>query len=174
MISLFANDAAPGFDHPLQLLRACHAKILRQCDILQKLEAHLADKGCDTQVQQAATGILRYFDTAGQLHHQDEEEDLFPALRSISDLPLLDRLLAEHEAMLAAWDALRPALVQLAAGHGTNLDAAVTDAFITRYTGHIATENTALLPVAERILSSKQLMQIGRSMSRRRGATEVS
>jgi len=30
----------------------------------------------------AAQGILRYFDTAGQLHHQDEEQDLFPALHA--------------------------------------------------------------------------------------------
>ncbi len=45
---------------------------------LQKLAAHLPVHGCDQQVQQAAQGILRYFDTAGQFHHQDEEEIYSP------------------------------------------------------------------------------------------------
>src|SRR5665811_554026 len=110
MISFTSSESAPSFDDPLEMLRACHGKILRQCDTLQKLAAHLTSRGCDTQVQQAAQGILRYFDTAGQFHHQDEEQDLFPALRASAgvDTALLERLLSEHIVMLSAWDALRP------------------------------------------------------------------
>ncbi|HEX5338277.1 MAG TPA: hemerythrin domain-containing protein, partial [Gallionella sp.] len=74
MISLTSTPAAPSFDHPLGMLHACHGKILRQCDTLTKLAAHLSRNGCDEQARQAAQGILRYFDTAGQFHHQDEEE----------------------------------------------------------------------------------------------------
>ncbi len=172
MISLTPSDTAPGFDHPLELLRACHGKILKQCDTLQKLSLHIKTKGCDTQAMQAAAGILRYFDTAGQFHHQDEEQDLFPVLRACSGMQteLLDRLLHEHEGMQVAWDALRPALEQLARGGYVELDAAVCGNFIGRYTVHIETENNSLLPLAEKLLSAQQLVDAGRKMAQRRGA----
>jgi len=176
MISFASNAAAPSFDHPLEMLRACHGKILRQCEILQKLAVHLGKNGCDTQVQQATLGILRYFETAGQFHHLDEEENLFPALRASDDfdqtpLPaLLERLLAEHVGMLAAWDALRPVLVQLSEGKQVLLDAATMNNFITRYTDHIAIENAELLPLAAERLTLQQLESIGQKMAERRGA----
>lgn len=170
MIPFIATPAAPSFDHPLQMLRACHGKILRQCDTLQKLAVHLPQHGCDTQAQQAANGILRYFDSAGQFHHQDEEENLFPALRAAADLPLLDRLQQEHVVMASAWQALRTALAQLAEGQQVRLTAALTEPFITRYTAHIALENAELLPLAEKLLSAQQLELIGQKMAERRGA----
>lgn len=172
MIPFIAAPAAPSFDDPLHMLRACHGKILRQCDTLQKMQSHQQQHGCDEQIQQAAAGILRYFDTAGQFHHQDEEADLFPALRCAvgMDTRLLDRLLAQHVDMLAAWDALRPVLVELAAGKQAALEATLTNAFISRYTGHIAIENTELLPMAAALLTPQQRDGIGRNMAERRGA----
>jgi hemerythrin-like domain-containing protein len=172
MISLNALNTAAGFDDPLQMLRACHGKILQQCATLTKLAAHIEGKGCDTQAQQAASGILRYFDTAGKFHHQDEEENLFPALLDCpdTDTGLLTRLLAEHEGMLSAWTALRPALAQLAACHEVVLNSVLIEDFIVRHTGHIAIENAQLLPMAARLLSPQQIMSIGRQMSERRGA----
>ncbi len=176
MISISSGETAPSFDHPLEMLRACHGKILRQCDTLQKLAAHLERKGCDPQVQQAARGILRYFDTAGQFHHHDEEQDLFPALRAAADTDkpsleaLLERLLSEHVIMLASWEALHPVLSQLAAGEQVALDAAVMNNFITRYSDHIAIENAELLPLAPKLLTLQQLKTIGQKMAERRGA----
>ncbi len=174
MISLtpaLSGQAAPSFDHPLEMLRACHGKILRQCDTLNKMPEHLVNKGCDAQIQQAAQGILRYFDTAGQFHHQDEEEDLFPVLRTITGMntALLDRLLAEHIVMLSAWTALRPTLQQLAEGNETTLPDTLTYPFITAYTDHIAIENGELLPMAEQLLNQQQLIKLGRKMAERRG-----
>jgi hemerythrin-like domain-containing protein len=167
------DETAPGFDHPLEMLRACHGKILRQCDTLHKLAAHLEIKGCDTQAMLAAQGILRYLDTAGQLHHQDEEQDLFPALHAAlgMDTALLERLLSEHVVMLAAWDALRPTLLQLVAGHDVKLPVVLTEKFIAGYTAHINIENAELLPLAARLLSPQQMEQMGRRMAERRGAS---
>ncbi|MDO9010841.1 MAG: hemerythrin domain-containing protein [Gallionella sp.] len=177
MISIISGATAPSFDHPLEMLRACHGKILRQCDTLQKLAAHLERKGCDQQAQQAAQGILRYFDTAGQFHHQDEEQNLFPALRAAAGADnltlnaLLERLLAEHVFMLAAWEALHPVLLKLAQGNQATLTADLSENFISRYTDHIAIENAELLPFAARLLDLQQMELIGRRMAERRGAT---
>jgi len=176
MISLTSGAAAPGLDNPLEILHACHGKIQRQLDTLKKLAAHLPVHGCDRQAQQAAQSILRYFDTAGQFHHQDEEENLFPALLAMT-VPdqtqlkaLIGRLLAEHVVMFAAWSELRAVLVKLAAGINTPLPDALVENLTVSYTGHIDLEETELLPLAARLLSPRQLMQLGKCMAERRGA----
>ena len=69
-----------GFEAPLEMLSACHARIEQQCATLQRLVPHVASHGADTQARSAAAGVMRYFDTAAVDHHADEEVDLFPAL----------------------------------------------------------------------------------------------
>jgi hemerythrin-like domain-containing protein len=176
MITFTSAEPAPTFDRPLEMLHACHGKILHQCETLQKLAVHLSSNGCDQQARQAAQDILRYFDTAGQFHHQDEEENVFPALRLAagSTQPrlrdLLGRLLSEHIVMLGAWNALRPFLLQVAEGTDTQLPDALAAKFINSYTGHIAVEESELLPLAARLLSPQQTAAIGKRMAERRGA----
>ena len=175
MISFAAIEAAANFNNPLAMLHACHGKILAQCVTLRKLSSHLDSNGCDLQAQQAAQNILRYFDTSGQFHHQDEEENLFPTLRLCADAEkpnvdaLLDRLLSDHVVMAAAWSELRGVLLQLAKGENEPLDETLLAKFITSYTDHIAVEERDLLPLAARLLSPQQTAQIGKHMAERRG-----
>lgn len=176
MISFASGAAAPSFDHPLEMLHACHGKIQRQLDTLQKLSAHLPAHGCDKQAQQAAQSILRYFDTAGQFHHQDEEENLFPTLIAL-DVPnkdeikaLIDRLLAQHAVMFSAWSDMRAILVKIAEGENTPLPEAMIERLSGNYTRHIQLEETELLPLSARLLSTQRLAEIGKSMAQRRGA----
>jgi pyridoxamine 5'-phosphate oxidase len=158
------------------MLHACHGKIQRQLGTLQKLAAHLPEHGCDQQAQQAAQSILRYFDTSGQFHHQDEEENLFPTLLAL-DIPdkaqvkkLIERLLGQHVVMFAAWDETRAVLVKLAEGINTPLPEELTGKLINTYTRHIYFEETELLPLAAHLLSPGQIVELGRSMAERRGA----
>lgn len=176
MISFASGEAAPSFDHPLEMLHACHGKIKRQLDTLQKLAAHLPTHGCDKQAQQAAQGILRYFDTAGQFHHQDEEENLFPTLLAMA-VPdkaevetLVDRLLGQHVVMFAAWSDVRAVLVKLAEGVNTPLPEALVEKLASTYSRHIHLEETELLPLSARLLSPQQIMALGKNMAERRGA----
>jgi pyridoxamine 5'-phosphate oxidase len=176
MISLTSGDAAPGLDNPLEILHACHGKIKRQLDTLQKLVAHLPVHGADQQAQQAAQAILRYFDTAGQFHHQDEEENLFPTLLALDvkdkeeiDM-LVDRLLAQHVVMFAAWSEVRAVLVKIAEGINAPLHEALIERLSGSYTRHIALEEAELLPLSARLLSPQQIMELGKNMAHRRGA----
>jgi len=176
MISLNSGAAAPSFDHPLELLHACHGKIHQQLDTLQKLATHLPVHGCDQQVQQAAQGILRYFDSAGQFHHQDEEENLFPALLALNTpekanvKALIENLLAQHAVMFAAWSEVRAVLVKLAEGVNTPLPKALVEKLVGSYTPHIELEETELLLLSARLLSPQQIMEMGKCMAQRRGA----
>ncbi|MEW5903358.1 MAG: hemerythrin domain-containing protein [Pseudomonadota bacterium] len=166
------DSAAPGFDAPLQMLRACHGRITAQCTTLQRLHQHLQAQGNDAQAVQAARAILRYFDMAGRFHHQDEEQDLFPLLRASGSpqaAEYIDRLLQEHRTLDEAWQDLRPLLVAIAEHHAHALDGAVVERFNHGYAQHIAFENAHLLPLAERVLDAAQLQQLGRSMAARRG-----
>lgn len=171
MNNLIGGTAAPSFDDPLEMLLACHGRIQAQCATLNKLLAHLPQHGCDTQAQQAARAIMRYFDSAGRHHHDDEEKDLFPLLRASSSSEahaLVTRLLGEHQVMDAAWQRLRSYLTGLADGKLAALDAAAAEHFIGVYDRHIALENSQLLPLAKQLLTAAQLETLGRSMAARR------
>lgn len=172
MINLPGNAVAPTFDTPLEMLRACHGRIMDQCGTLHKLLQHLAAHGCDVQAQQAARAILRYFDTAGQYHHQDEELDLFPLLLASQNSEaseLIGKLLRDHKEMEAAWLRLRQPLLDITEGHTTTLDASAVRNFSSVYERHIDLENAQLLPLSARLLSAGQINDLGNKMAARRG-----
>lgn len=50
---------APGFDDPLALLRACHARILRQCETLGIMAERLAGGGLTPELRDAAAAARR-------------------------------------------------------------------------------------------------------------------
>lgn len=170
-MELFPTNA-PGFDDPVGVLRACHARIERNLATLLKLPAHLREAGCDAEAREALTRIVRYFTSAAQDHHADEECDLFPLLRELE--PGLDAVLgaleAEHQELDAAWRALAPLL-----GRPEDLPrevAALTVAgehFAAVYRRHIAREEAQVLAPAASLLSTVHRQRIGAAMAARRG-----
>lgn len=177
-LSLPGHSApAVGFEVPLEMLAACHLRVQDQCATLLRLAPHVAANGSDAAAQQASAAVMRYFDTAAGLHHEDEERDLFPALiESMAGadarcvLDLTTTLTAEHRELEGHWRALRAVLVRIAAGEPAALAADRVDRFAQRYDQHIAREETELLPLARRLLSEAELDRIGLSMRLRRGA----
>lgn len=163
---------APGYDDPLEMLRACHGRIQAQCATLEKLLRYLPEHGSDLQARQAALAVLRYFDTAGQHHHTDEEQDLFPVLRATANVSaqhLIAHLLERHIELNTAWNDLRIRLTCIAAGTDSLLEKPIVRDFIALYQTHIALENAQLLPLAKELLDAAQIETLGRKMSARRG-----
>ena len=164
--------AAPGFDRPLDVLEACHGRIARQCDTLDKLLAHLPAHGADAQAQQAAAAVLTYFDTAAVHHHDDEERNLFPLLEQAGApgaCDLVETLTLEHEAHALLWRRLRPQLAQIAEGQAAALDEALTRRFVALNRSHLEFENTHVLPLARQTLDAAAIERLGRAMAARRG-----
>ena len=166
---------APGFDEPLEMLNACHGRVLAQLDTLRRLLPHLARHGADDQARQAAGAILRYFDTAARHHHDDEEVDLIPAMRASAPPTLrprveavCERILAEHARMYALWAALRPQLGEVRLGVLAALDEALATELDQLYRQHIDFEESELLPLAREVLDDPQLAPIGAAMTARR------
>ncbi|MHB8345603.1 MAG: hemerythrin domain-containing protein [Acidiferrobacterales bacterium] len=162
---------APGFDQPLWMLRACHARVLRQCDTLIQVAQYLGDKGATAEVREAAHQVHRYFSTAGKQHHEDEEQDLFPVLLSLRP-ELADRIYElrfEHREMEHLWERLVPTLADIGSLGDIPAFTYSTIEFRAVYFSHIERENTEILPAAQEAMSPVQLSELGRRMAHRRG-----
>jgi hemerythrin-like domain-containing protein len=163
---------ASGFERPLEVLEACHGRIAKQCDTLDRLLTHFSAHGADAQAQQAARTLLAYFDTAAVDHHDDEERNLFPLLERANApgaCDLVETLTLEHDELALLWRRLRVALKQIEQGESAVLDAVLARRFITLNRSHLEFENTHVLPLARRVLGAAEIESLGRAMAARRG-----
>jgi pyridoxamine 5'-phosphate oxidase len=170
------SDPAPDFDQPVAVLKHCHGRIRKQLATLEKLLAHLPEHGADEQARQAATAVLKYFDKAAHLHHDDEEQDLLPMLLAVAkgdDAATLQALapviLQEHKDMDAMWQDLHEQLTGVADGSGAQLSASIVRRFVQNYQGHMEREEGIVAPMALRLFGPDQMARLGAAMRRRRG-----
>ncbi len=169
-------DSAPSFDQPIAVLKHCHDRIRKQLATLDKLLPHLAAHGADEQAQQAAAAVLKYFDKAAPLHHEDEEIDLVPMLAAVAqgaDAELLDQLvptiLDEHRQMDGMWQILHEELTAVADGSGAAVSGHVVRQFSSMYLSHMEREEGNIAPMAKRLFSPEQMARLGNAMQQRRG-----
>lgn len=174
------HSPGAGFDEPFAMLDACHERVRRSLDLLQRLRQYLQDKGCDESARQAAGDVLRYFDIAAPLHHEDEELHVFPALLAspahASLVPLVQRLQADHVRMAQCWAQARGALQALAQGQCQRFNAAdeaALQAFVASYGDHLRHEDESIYPVAQALLDVGSTQAMGQEMARRRGVGAV-
>jgi hemerythrin-like domain-containing protein len=164
-------------DEPLDTLQACHDKIEFQLGVLENLAAHLAAHGSDETARAAVRAVMRYFDTAAAAHHRDEDEDLFPLLRTAAARDGRDEICAtlyelerEHESMDRLYAELRAALEAIAAGESARLDTELVRRFAWIYRRHMRMEADLLLPYARQVIAPSQRAALGERMAARRQA----
>lgn len=169
-------ESAPDFDQPLAVLRHCHDRIRKQNATLGKLVPHLQMHGADQEAQKAAQAVLKYFQIAAPLHHDDEEIDLLPVLVSIAqnnDLILLKKhvstILSQHEQMASMWKQLELQLAQIASGSASFINEGLVQEFQNLYQEHMHIEETQIAPMAMRLMSTSQMLTLGKAMQQRRG-----
>jgi len=176
--SLPGFDApAVGFEQPFEMLVACHERVKRTLDLLRRLMDHVDAKGHDGSSRSAAADVLRYFDIAAPLHHEDEELHVFPALAASADPQVsaaVTTLQRDHELMAGHWAGLRPVLVQWrddeAAPRIDGTARQTVEAFIGLYATHIAMEEGLVYPAARSHFDAAGLARIGAEMQARRRA----
>ena len=169
-----ANNSLPSFDQPLEMLAACHERIEEKLVLLERLGPHLETKGCDAEAKSAAQAVLRYFDTSGVYHHQDEDADLFPLLRvraagqgRAEIATAIEELEREHETMDAQWRRLRQRLLAVVEGE-PRLDIEEVTRFAWLYRRHMDREGAAVLPFAREVLDAGERATLGERMAARR------
>jgi len=170
-----AATPAAGFEQPFEMLETCHERVHRMLALLDRLVAHVREVGCDTQAQQAARDVMRYFDQAAPQHHRDEELHVFPPLLAHGDpatLALVAQLQQDHLQMESRWSAARRVLADLAEARVDSLPGdqqQLLTLFGTLYGDHIRAEEDIAYPNAHALLDGEALLAMGREMMRRRG-----
>jgi hemerythrin-like domain-containing protein len=167
------------YDHPLDIIEACHERIRRQLALLRKLAAHVRFKGTDAEARDVAAFLLRFFDTTAANHHDDEEDDLFPAIEHFAPSlelnavrALLFQLRGDHKKFEGRWNDMRPRLAAMAEGREGGLTEELAARFDEGYGQHMDFEERDLLPLARRVLPPDAVARLGKSMSRRRGSSQ--
>lgn len=173
-------DTAPGFDRPIEVLAHCHSRIRKQLATLRKLVAYLPSHGADVDAQQAAHAVLRYFNDAAQLHHEDEEDNLLPQLEATASgddaaqlQAMLPGLLEDHRKMANLWQVLDRQLSTIAIGQSAHLSETDVTQFAELYEAHMQGEESVIAPMAKRLFSAGQMQQLGDAMRARRGISNT-
>ncbi len=167
-----------SFSDPTGLLFDCHRRIEMFLKALQSV-ADLGGRSLNDEERRSLEGALRYFREAAPKHNADEEESLFPRLRTLdtsevrSALADVARLEEEHrwaEPLHAEVDRLGQQW--LAQGTLGSEEAGAMQSAIgklqTMYRTHIEFEDRILFPLASRVLSPVQRSEIAGEMATRR------
>jgi hemerythrin-like domain-containing protein len=166
---------APDFDTPFEMLAACHDRVRRSLDLLQRLVAHWQRHGADAQARGAAADVWRYFELAAPQHHLDEERHVIPRLLASGDAALAAaarRMLDDHDRFRALWATLGPALAALRDGAAPDSGwVSAAGEFIARHTdadGHLALEDGLGFPAALAATPQAEWPAMGAEMAARR------
>jgi hemerythrin-like domain-containing protein len=168
------------FADPIGLLSDCHRRIERFVSVLVQVSTEAHGGPLTSERRAALETALRYFREAAPKHTADEEETLFPRLRSLdrpelravlervdsleNDHALADQSHAEVDRLGQAW---------LASGSLSPADAeqfsVLVEGLADLYRGHIAIEEREVFPAAAEVLDRVQHEAMGGEMAARRG-----
>jgi hemerythrin-like domain-containing protein len=168
------------FKDPIGMLGDCHRRIERFLNVLASISSQAKGGPLAEQQKPAVETSLRYFREAAPKHTADEEESLFPRLRSSGSpeietaLSRVDLLEQDHE-RAGKWHDEVDRLCRrwLTEGELAPEDAsrlsAVLEELSQLYRRHIFIEDTELFPLAAKVLSASDRESIGAEMAARRG-----
>ena len=169
-----------SFADPIGLLTDCHRRIERFLSVLAQVSAQAGGGQLTNEQRTALDKALLYFREAAPKHTADEEQTLFPRLRSLecpavsAILARVDALETQHaEAEQSHAEIDRLGRTWLAAGSLPPADATRLSALIAGlmdlYRGHIAIEESEVFPVAVAQISEFERQAMGGEMAARRG-----
>lgn len=169
---------ASNFSDPTGLMSDCHRRIEMFLNTL-RATADFAGRQLGEDERRALDAALRYFREAAPKHNADEEESLFPRLRSVTApevgkvLADVSRLEREHHwaaPLHAEVDRLGQRWLldgELAGGQAQLFHSAIAQ-LDSMYRTHIEFEDQVLFPLASRVLSPSQRAEMAQEMAKRR------
>lgn len=163
------GESAATLDQPIEHLVACHRRIEQRLATLERAATELG--GSEDAARGAIAAAIRFMDTNGAWHTEDEELSLFPRLRPYLDadeLAFVDALESQHREAEEIFQALRSASANLPATlpEYTRLAAQLGEI----YRQHIRSEDEILTKLAKRSLNASELAGITAEMRARREA----
>jgi iron-sulfur cluster repair protein YtfE (RIC family) len=165
-----------GFDDPIGMLIDCHRRIEQFLQILCVVVNRAQSRALTDEEAKAVQSALHYFRVGGQRHTADEEESLFPRLRTESaagNVEELRELESDHRHandLHQAVDAFYTAWIAdgfLSPEDGQRLRSG-TEQLKHLYEEHIQVEEQIVFPRAAAILGSRTIAEIGQEFHDRR------
>lgn len=169
---------ASSLSDPTGLLSDCHRRIEMFLNTL-RAAADFGGRQLGEDERRSLDAALRYFREAAPKHNADEEESLFPRLRSVNaaevEMVLADvsRLEQEHHwaaPLHAEVDRLGQQWLldgELSDGQAQLFHSAIAK-LDSMYRTHIEYEDQVLFPLASRVLSTSQRAEMAQEMAKRR------
>jgi hemerythrin-like domain-containing protein len=168
------------YTNPLGLLSDCHRRIERFLELLITVVYQAAGAKLPTEEREALETALRYFREAAPKHTSDEEESLFPRLRTLQNplaqtaVSMLDVLHEDHETANLAHQEIESLCLQWLADDKLAKESCqhlseLLESLKNIYQRHIAVEDTEVFPLAQKLLNLSQLQAIATEMASRRG-----
>lgn len=171
------------FRQPIEMMKDCHRRIEHFLGVLNKVNAQFGAGELTEEARRALEASLNYFANFAPRHTADEEQSLFPRMRSSKNteagkvMAELDRLERDHRRGEAG-HALVDRLVHqwLAKGRideaqRSRLQRAL-DELTLMYAAHIHLEERQVFVLASQMLKPEQLRDIGEEMKRRRSLND--
>jgi hemerythrin-like domain-containing protein len=172
--SVQAHPVPPRAIAPFDVLDQCHQQIMLALGRMDDLLVHLEQHGVDGRTRELARDIFMFFNLTARLHHQDEEQHVFPPLLVSSDDELVRqvlRLQQDHCWIEEDWRELAPQFEAIAAGYNwynPEQLALAIPTFKALYHDHIALEESMVYPEAKARIAAWELQGMGREMALRR------
>ena len=153
-----------SLDDPMEHLLACHRRIEQRLESLELVAANFETK--PDEAREALNAAIKYFDTNGAWHTEDEEKSVFPRILSAleeDEMEFVELLGEQHRGAEACY-----AKLKAAASFDESFRGVVAE-FCALYREHIATEESLLITIGRKYLSAGQLTEISAEMKQRRG-----
>jgi hemerythrin-like domain-containing protein len=167
------TDPATDFTNGLGVLKTYHEDFLsRGVDLLALINS-IKQQGMNEERANQCMEAFFHYSHANHLHHQDEEQGLFPLMLGHSALidGMIERLMLDHEEIEKAWELLAK---QLASPEKiTDFDQLQRLAidFEKQQREHLNREDEDFSPKVKATLSDEQLTQLGKKLAELRHLT---
>ena len=163
-------DPATDFSNGLEVIRAYHRNLLAKGQELMSLAEDISTGEMTKELAEHCIAVHCHYARTTMLHHQDEEQGLFPMI--IRKSPLIDgmieRLAVDHEEIEEAWGEVSEILgkpEQVMDAETLKQRCGIFEKLLRE---HLIREDEDFLPKVEVLLDSEQLRQMGGSMAKLR------
>ncbi|NOQ65193.1 MAG: hypothetical protein GQ582_11840 [Methyloprofundus sp.] len=161
------KEPISDFNDGLVVLKTYHEDFIEHGQNLLTLVANLKQHGMTEAYANECMATYCHYDHATFLHHQDEEQGLFPLLLGHSALidGMIERLMLDHEEIESAWKLISDQLKQ--PDQISNFEALESSAieFEALLRGHLTREDEDFSPHVQAILNTEQRVIAGEKMA---------
>ena len=164
------KEPVKGFNDGLVVLKSYHEDFLERGKQLLQLVANLKEQGMNEEYANQCMEAYCHYAHATHLHHQDEEQSLFPLLLGSSALVdgMIERLMMDHEEIEDAWKLISEQLKQPESISNFDALQQSTIEFEKLLREHLTREDEDFSPHAQEILNEKQRAAAGKKMAETR------